>query len=105
MPEMCPKCGLPKEVCVCDILDREATKRIKVYKTKAKFRKYMTMIEGLAPEELKKTAKELKDKLACGGTSKNGVVELQGDHLEDVKKALIQMGFPEGSIDIVATAA
>ena len=34
MPDMCPRCGLPKELCVCDILDREATKRIKVYKVK-----------------------------------------------------------------------
>jgi len=102
MPEMCPKCGLPKEICVCDILDREATKKIKIYKEKAKFRKYMTVIEGLAPEELKKTGAELKMKLACGGTSKNGIVRLQGNHLDAVKKTLIEMGFPEGSIDVVA---
>lgn len=100
MPEMCPRCGLPKELCVCDILDREATKRIKVYKTKAKFSKYVTIVEGLAGDELEKTAKELKSKLACGGTYKNGVIELQGDHLDAVKKELMFLGFPESGIDV-----
>jgi translation initiation factor 1 len=100
MPEMCPRCGLPKEICVCEILDREATKRIKIYKAKAKFRKYLTVIEGLAGEELEKTTKELKSKLACGGTHKNGVIELQGDHLVAAKKELISLGFSESSIDV-----
>ena len=100
MPEMCPRCGLPKELCVCDILDREATKRIKVYKTKAKFSKYVTIVEGLAGDELEKTAKELKSKLACGGTYKKGVIELQGDHLDAVKKELMLLGFPESGIDV-----
>lgn len=100
MPEMCPRCGLPKELCVCDILDREATKRIKVYKTKAKFSKYVTIVEGLAGDELEKTAKELKSKLACGGTYKNGVIELQGNHIDSVKKELMALGFPESGIDV-----
>lgn len=99
MPEMCPRCGLPKEICVCEILDREATKRIKIYKAKAKFRKYITIVEGLGGDELEKTAKELKSKLACGGTYKKGMIELQGDHITAVKKELVTLGFPEGSID------
>lgn len=99
MPEMCPRCGLPKEICVCEILDREATKRIKIYKAKAKFSKFVTIIEGLSGEELDKTTKELKSKLACGGTHKNGVIELQGEHIGAAKKELITLGFPEGSID------
>ncbi|MGC8676052.1 MAG: stress response translation initiation inhibitor YciH [Candidatus Micrarchaeia archaeon] len=102
MSEICPRCGLPKELCVCDILDREATtKKIKVYTEKAKFNKLMTVVEGLTGDELEKTTKELKTALSCGGTSKNGVIQLQGDHKEEVKKALEQMGYPEASIDIV----
>jgi len=31
MSEICPKCGLPKELCVCDILERETFKKIKVH--------------------------------------------------------------------------
>ncbi len=100
MPEMCPRCGLPKEICVCDILDREATKRIKVYKAKAKFRKFVTVIEGLSGDELDRTTVELKNKLACGGTHKHGVIELQGDHIKDAKKELVLLGFPESNIDL-----
>jgi len=99
MPEMCPRCGLPKEICVCEILDREVTKRIKIYKAKAKFRKFITIVEGLSGDELEKTAKALKVRLACGGTFKKGLIELQGEHITAVKKELITLGFPEGSID------
>lgn len=99
MAEICPKCSLPKELCVCDVLDRETSRKIKVYKEKKKFDKYMTIVEGLTGEELIKTTKDLKHILACGGTSKNGVIELQGDHKDAVRKALVQLGFPESSID------
>jgi len=77
MPEICPKCGLPKEICVCDILDRRPIGRSRCTSRK-KFRKYMTVVSGLSGEELEKTAKELKKVLACGGTYKNGMIELQG---------------------------
>jgi translation initiation factor 1 len=99
MPEMCPRCGLPKEICVCEILDREATRRIKVYRAKAKFSKFVTVVEGLSGDELDRTTKELKTKLACGGSHKKGVIELQGDHIAAAKRELINLGFPEGSID------
>jgi translation initiation factor 1 len=100
MPEICPKCGLPKEICVCDILDRETNRKIKVYMEKKKFRKYMTIVTGLGGDELEKTAKELKRQLACGGTHKNGMIELQGEHKDAVKKALLNLGYSEDSIDV-----
>ncbi|MCL5675146.1 MAG: stress response translation initiation inhibitor YciH [Candidatus Marsarchaeota archaeon] len=99
MPDICPKCGLPKEICVCDVLNKETNRRIKVYTEKKKFRKYMTIVSGLTGEEMDKTLKELKTVLACGGTNKNGVIELQGEHKEAVKKALLELGYPEKSID------
>lgn len=100
MPDICPKCGLPKELCVCDLLDRETIKKIHVYSEKKKFRKYMTIIEGLTGEELEKTAKDLKTMLAVGGTYKNGVIELQGNNKEAVRKALLNLGYAEDSIDV-----
>jgi len=100
MSEICPKCGLPKEICVCDILDRETNRKIKVYLEMKKFRKYMTVVSGLSGEELEKTAKELKRQLACGGTYKNGMIELQGEHKNEVKKALLGLGYPDDSIDV-----
>ncbi len=43
--------------------------------------------------------KELKKRLACGGTVKNGVIELQGDHREKAKEILIKMGYKEELLD------
>ncbi len=58
------------------------------------------MVSGLSGDELENTAKSLKSMLACGGTYKNGVIELQGMHKEEVKKALLSLGYPEESIDM-----
>ena len=101
MPEICPKCGLPKDICVCSVLDRETESKIKVYTKKAKFDKIMTVVEGINSDELERTAKNLKQKLACGGTSKDGVIELQGKHKDDAKRALVDMGYREDIIDVV----
>ncbi len=101
MPEICPKCGLPKEICVCSVLDRETESKIKIYSKKAKFDKIMTIVEGINTDELDRTTKTLKQKLACGGTSKDGVIELQGNHKDNTKKALIQMGYKEDIIDVI----
>ena len=57
--EICPRCGLPKELCVCDILDKEGTKRIRITTQKTKFNKVVTVITGLVGDELEKTAKEI----------------------------------------------
>jgi translation initiation factor 1 len=101
MGEICPKCGLPKEICACEALEREGARRIKVYSTKKKFGKLVTVIEGLNENELEKIAKELKRKLACGGTSKDGMVVLQGEHRDKIKELLGRMGYSEDSIDVV----
>jgi translation initiation factor 1 len=99
MPDICPKCGLPLEICVCNVLERETETKIRVYTKKAKFDKFVTVVEGISQDELEKTAKNLKRILACGGTSKNNVIELQGEHKMAAKKALISIGYKDSSID------
>ncbi len=47
----------------------------------------------LGEAELKKLAKQLKKKCGSGGTVKNGVIEIQGDHREVLVDALIMLGF------------
>lgn len=100
MADTCPRCGLPLELCVCKVLDRETESKIRVYAKKAKFDKMMTVIEGINQDEIDRTTKELKKALACGGTSRDGAIELQGEHKQAVKKALAKLGYKEANIDV-----
>lgn len=97
---ICPKCGLPIETCICKELTK-AKEKIRIERVKRKFGKFVTVISGIE-ENTKKIAKKLKAKLACGGTYKGNTIELQGDHLKKVKKHLIDLGFSEENINIVA---
>lgn len=101
MSEICPNCGLPKELCVCDLIAKEEQK-IVVKSEKRRFGKKYTIIEGLNKNDIniKDVVKKLKAKFACGGTFKNGKIELQGDHLLRIKKVLINIGFPQETITI-----
>ena len=100
MSEICPKCGLPKDLCVCETIAKEEQK-IRVRTVKRRFGKLTTLVEGIDPSiNLKDLSKKLKSKLACGGTFKEGVVELQGDHRRKVKEELIKLGFNADTIEI-----
>ncbi len=101
MPEVCKICGLPKELCICEGIAREQ-QRINIYTEERKFGKKVVIVEGLDPKsiDLKSLLKELKSRLACGGTFKNNLLELQGGNKEKVRELLLEMGFPEGSINV-----
>lgn len=100
MSEICEKCGLPKDICVCEELAIEKQK-ISIKTVEKKFRKKMTIIEGINPKDidLREITKKLKSKLACGGTLKEGRIELQGDHINKVKEELIKLGFSKDTIE------
>ena len=99
MSDICPKCGLVKYLCVCETIAKES-QIIKVYLETKKFRKVSTIIEGVDEKELdiRELAKKLKEKFACGGTAKDGKIELQWHPKNKVKEALVRMGFPADSI-------
>jgi len=101
MPEICPVCGLPREICVCEEIAREQ-QRINIYSVKRKFGKIMTIIDGIDEKQvdLKDLTKKLKSKLACGGTLKGSEIEIQGDHKKRAKEMLIGMGFSPDMINI-----
>ena len=67
-----------------------------------KFGKLNTVVQGIDEKEInmKELAKKLKTELACGGPSKNGKIELQGDHKQKVKQILVQTGFAPETIEI-----
>ena len=101
MSEICPVCGLVKELCVCETIAKESQK-ILVYIERKKFNKNYTIVEGIDAKEidLKDLAKKLKSELACGGTIKDGKIELQGEHKQKTKKILIDYGFAPNSVEI-----
>lgn len=98
--EVCPKCGLPKEACVCEKLAKSKQK-IKVSTERRRFGKLMTVVKGIEDKDIdiRKIAKELKTELACGGTVKGNTIELQGNHAKKVKEKLIELGFPAETIE------
>lgn len=101
MTDICPKCGLPKELCICETIAKEG-QRIKVKTEKRRYGKLMTIVEGISHKEIniKDVSKKLKSKFACGGTVKEDTIELQGDHKHKVKEELIKLGFAEDTIDV-----
>lgn len=97
--DICGKCGLPKQACVCEQIVKSA-QRIKIGTAKKRYGKTVTQISGFEKGiDIKKTAKSLKNELACGGTAKGDTIELQGEHTKKVKELLVQLGFEEDSIE------
>jgi translation initiation factor 1 len=99
MSDICQVCGLPHELCVCESIAKE-NQEIKIYIVKKKFGKKNTVVEGIDIKQIdiKDLGKKLKNFLACGGTVKDGKIELQGDHKIKVKEEMIKLGFPQETI-------
>ncbi|MCK5680525.1 translation initiation factor Sui1 [bacterium] len=95
MGSTCPKCGQPLRKCQCNNKSSNSAKGDGIVRiqreSKGRKGKGVTLITGtpLAGEELKALAKTLKQKCGTGGTIKNGVIEIQGDH-RDLLLGLLQ---------------
>ncbi|MEM0320106.1 MAG: hypothetical protein QXS67_01680, partial [Candidatus Nezhaarchaeales archaeon] len=50
--------------------------------------------------DLRSIAGKLKAACACGGTAKNGKIELQGDHRYKAREVLVEMGFSPENISV-----
>ena len=100
MTEVCSKCGLPKDLCICETIARES-EQIIIKTVKKKFGKIATIVDGIRSKNinLKDIVKTLKNKLACGGTIKNNEIELQGEHVEKIKQILLKLGFQKDQIE------
>lgn len=100
MAETCPKCGMPEDLCVCDSITRE-DQQITVKIDSRSYNKEMTVIEGFDEgQDLKELASTLKSKLACGGTAKDGQIQLQGDHTRRITEVLEEEGFDSENIQV-----
>ena len=76
--------------------------RIVVRLETRKFRKPVTMVLGLpkGKDDLEELARSLKKKLATGGTAKDRAILLQGDHREDTRDELVNIGYPSSQIEV-----
>ena len=94
MSEICPKCGLPKELCMCEEIAREQ-QSVRISIDSRRYGKTVTVIDGIDGNDIDivDLAKNLKSRCAAGGTCKDGRIELQGDHKKKVKLVLEEMGF------------
>ena len=68
----------------------EETSDIFIFTDTKKYNKLVTIIQGLNDKDMVKTIlRELKKNIGTGGTYKNGIIILQGNHQEYVKKYLL----------------
>ena len=93
-----PNFGLPTEESVFTEIAK-SEQQIRVSTATRRYGKITTIVSGFDKAvDVKSLSKKLKAALACGGTVKDGVIELQGNHKKAVKPILIKLGFPEESI-------
>lgn len=94
---MCPACRQPVAQCRCTqasgVPAGDGAVRIS-RETGGRGGKAVTVIRGLAlaPKELAELGKQLRTSCGSGGTVKNGVIEVQGDHADRVVELLKAKG-------------
>ena len=95
---MCPDCRQVLAQCVCKTAARTLPAGDGVVRvsreTKGRGGKSVTVVKGLAldPVALAVLGKQLRTACGTGGTVKDGVIEVQGDHCERVIEALKKCG-------------
>jgi translation initiation factor 1 len=95
---MCPSCRQPLGRCLCQQastrIASDCTVRVSL-ESKGRGGKSVTLIKGLPLNavELVALGKTLKSACGSGGTSKNGMIEVQGDHRDRVMSLLIEQGW------------
>ncbi len=94
---MCPGCRQPVARCVCKqaaaVPVGDGVVRVS-RETKGRGGKAVTAVKGmvLQTDALVALGKQLKAACGSGGTVKDGVIEIQGDHVEKVMAALRALG-------------
>jgi len=96
---MCPLCRQPKAACLCHALAQAVPQGDGVVRvsreTKGRGGKAVTLVRGLALDAtaLAALGKRLRTACGSGGTAKDGVLEVQGDHCERVIELLQKEGW------------
>jgi translation initiation factor 1 len=95
---MCPACRQPVAACTCKagsgaVVTGDGIARVS-RQTKGRGGKAVTLVKGLAldADALAALGKQLRTACGAGGTVKDGVIEVQGDHCDQVLAALDKHG-------------
>ncbi|WP_028695577.1 translation initiation factor Sui1 [Pseudomonas cremoricolorata] len=93
----CPECSQPVDACTCHqqrVPEGDGIARVR-RESKGRGGKTVTTVSGvpLAGDELKTLASNLKRRCGTGGALKDGVIEIQGDHVELLIAELVKLGF------------
>ena len=94
---MCPDCRQPVAQCTCKqnkpLPTGDGIVRVS-RETKGRGGKAVTLVKGVLVDAaaLEQLGKQLKAACGSGGTVKDGVIEVQGDHVERVMAALQKLG-------------
>ncbi|MFA6068493.1 MAG: translation initiation factor Sui1 [Janthinobacterium sp.] len=95
---MCPACRQPLAQCVCKAQAKVAPAGDGVVRvsrqTKGRGGKSVSVVKGLALDAiaLALLGKQLRTQCGSGGTVKDGVIEVQGDHVDTIVAALAKLG-------------
>ena len=102
---ICPECGKPAKTCCCKrnrkrkglaatVYPDDGTVRIR-REVKGRGGKTVTTVSGIPLEgrALKQFAKRLKQRCGTGGTVKDAVIVIQGDHREALAEEIQQQGY------------
>ena len=95
---VCPRCGHAVADCVCRKNPRaergDGIVRVR-REVKGRRGKTVTTISGipLPEDELRALAGDLKRRCGSGGSAKNGVIEIQGDHRDALVESLREKGY------------
>lgn len=95
---LCPSCEKPVKACTCAFLKDSSGKSgvVRVSReTKGRKGNGVTLVTGvpLVGKELTQLAKQLKKKCGSGGTLREGVIEIQGDHRDKLVLELEKHGW------------
>lgn len=93
---MCPACRQPLAACACKaqpVIKGDGVVRVSL-QTKGRGGKSVTIVKGLALDAaaLAQLGKQLRTACGSGGTVKDGVIEVQGEHCGLVMETLAKLG-------------
>jgi len=102
--DTCPRCRLPYKQCRCNQssagqgsnLPKKSDGIVRVMRNrKHRGGKTVTVITGIpaSEEAITTLAQQLKRLCGSGGTVKDGVIEVQGDHCDKVQARLTELGY------------